>query len=116
MAAVAQGGGGKAPGSTAIRRCTAQKGYAVIDLDRAVCFRKAGQCQDACLCYSVADDAAIGRERSDGRSSASCRSGWQIRKSRAAKADIHLTENVRIARNCVDGIKTTVRICAYLGP
>ena len=59
--------GGVAPGAAAVGGGAAEQRGAVIDLDRAVGFRRAGQRQRVGIGDAVADHAAVGRERGDGR-------------------------------------------------
>ena len=64
-----QGRRGVAPGAGAARHRAAEQRRTVIDLDRAVGLRRAGQRQRVVIGDAVADDAAVGRERGDrGRS------------------------------------------------
>ena len=58
---------GVAPGPCPARQRAAEQRRTVIDLDRAVGFRRAGQRQRIVIGDAVADDAAVGRERGDGR-------------------------------------------------
>ena len=67
MGAVRQRCGGVAPGAAAVGGRAAEQRGAVIDLDRAVGFRRAGQRQHRRIGDAVADGAAVGRERGDGR-------------------------------------------------
>ena len=66
-AAFGKRAGGEAPGAGAVRGGAAEQRRAVVDLDRAVGFRRAGQRQDVLIGDAVADGAAVGRERGDGR-------------------------------------------------
>src|ERR1019366_8715998 len=65
VGAVAQRRGGEAPGPAAVRSGVAQQRRPVIDLDRAVGFRRAGQRQDIHIGDAVAHHATVGRERDD---------------------------------------------------
>ena len=56
-----------APGAGAVGGGAAEQRGAVVDLDRAVGFRRAGQRQGVVIGDAVADGAAVGRERGDGR-------------------------------------------------
>ncbi len=56
-----------APGAAAIGGGGAEQRGAVVDLDRAVGLRRAGQRQRVVIGDAVADRAAVGRERGDGR-------------------------------------------------
>ena len=56
-----------APGPAAVGRRAAEQRRAVVDLDRAVGLRRAGQGQRIVVGDAVADRAAVGRERGDGR-------------------------------------------------
>ena len=67
VAAIRQGRRGVAPGPCPARQRTAEQRRAVVDLDRAVGLRRAGQRQRIVIGDAVADDAAVGRERGDGR-------------------------------------------------
>ena len=67
MGAVGQRGRGVGPGAAAVGHGAAQKRRAVIDLDRAVGFRRAGQRQGVVVGDVVAHHAAVGRERGDAR-------------------------------------------------
>src|ERR1017187_9837911 len=62
---IRQGAGGVAPGPAAVGGGVAQQRRAVIDLDRAVGFRRAGQRQDIHIGDAVAHHATVGRERDD---------------------------------------------------
>ena len=66
MAAIRQDRRGVAPGPGPARHRAAEQRRTVIDLDRAVGFRRAGQRQRVVIGDAVADDAAVGRERGDG--------------------------------------------------
>ena len=55
------------PGAGAVRGGAAEQRRAVVDLDRAVGFRRAGQRQGIVIGDAVADGAAVGRERGDAR-------------------------------------------------
>ena len=57
----------EAPGAGAVRRGAAEQRRAVIDLDRAVGFRRAGQRQGIVIGDAVANGAAVGRERGNAR-------------------------------------------------
>ena len=67
VAAIRQGRRGVAPGPCSARQRAAEQRRAVIDLDRAVGFRRAGERQRIVIGDVVADHAAVGRERGDGR-------------------------------------------------
>ena len=56
-----------APGAGAVRGGAAEQRGAVVDLDRAVGFRRAGQRQGVVIGDAVANRAAVGRERGDAR-------------------------------------------------
>ena len=62
VAAVRQGRRGVAPGPCPARQRTAEQRRTVIDLDRAVGFRRAGERQRIVIGDAVADHAAVGRE------------------------------------------------------
>ena len=64
---VRQRRGRVSPGAAAVGDRTAQQGGAVKHLDRAVGLRRAGQRQRGVIGDAVADRAAVGRERGDGR-------------------------------------------------
>ena len=65
VGAIGQRRRGIAPGAAAVGRRAAEQRRAVVDLDRAVGFRRAGQRQRVVVGDAVADDAAVGRERGD---------------------------------------------------
>ena len=65
--AVGEGRRGVAPGPCSVGGGAAEQRGAVIDLDRAVGFRRAGERQRIVIGDAVADDAAVGRERGDRR-------------------------------------------------
>ena len=67
VGAARQGARGVGPGAAAVGGGRAEQRGAVIDLDRAVGFRRAGQRQRRRIGDAVADHAAVGRERGDGR-------------------------------------------------
>ena len=67
MAAIRQDRRGVAPGPCPARQRAAEQRRTVIDLDRAAGLRRAGQRQRIVIGDAVADDAAVGRERGDGR-------------------------------------------------
>ena len=67
VGAIGQRRGGVAPGAAAIGRGAAQQRRAVKHLDGAVGLRRAGQRQRVVIGDAVADHAAVGRERGDGR-------------------------------------------------
>ena len=67
VAAIRQDRRGVAPGPCPARQRAAEQRRAVIDLDRAAGFRRAGKRQRIVIGDAVADDAAVGRERGDGR-------------------------------------------------
>ena len=67
VGAIRQGRRGVAPGPCPVRQRAAEQRRTVIDLDRAVGFRRAGQRQRIVIGDAVADDAAVGRERGDRR-------------------------------------------------
>ena len=67
MAAIRQDRRGVAPGPCPARQRAAEQRRTVIDLDRALGFRRAGQRQRIVIGDAVADHAAVGRERGDGR-------------------------------------------------
>ena len=74
--------GGVAPGAAAVGGHGAEQGGAVVDLDRAVGRRRAGQRQRVVIGDAVAGDAAVGRERRDrrgGRRSRVDRRHWRRR-------------------------------------
>ena len=56
---------GVAPGAAAVGGGAAEQRGPVIDLDRAVGFRRAGQRQRIVIGDAVAHHAAVGRERGD---------------------------------------------------
>src|ERR1019366_116716 len=67
MGAVDKSRGGVAPSPAAVGGGVTQQGRAVVDLDRAVGFRRAGQGRRAVVGDVIANGAAVGRERGDGR-------------------------------------------------
>ena len=62
--------------------CAAEQRRTVIDLDRAVGFRRAGERQRIVIGDAVADDAAVGRERGDGRGNRGCRVDGHAQRGR----------------------------------
>ena len=58
---------GIGPGAAAVGHRAAQQRRTVKDLDRCVRFRRTGQRQRVVIGDAVADRAAVGRERGDGR-------------------------------------------------
>ena len=67
VGAVGKRRGGEAPGAAAVGGGAAEQGGAVIDLDRGIGFRRAGQRQGIVIGDAVAGRAAVGRERGNGR-------------------------------------------------
>src|ERR1019366_1398782 len=67
VGAIGERRGGVAPGPAAVRGGAAQQGGAVIDLDRAVGFRRAGQGQRVDVGDVVTHHAGIRGERGDAR-------------------------------------------------
>ena len=67
VAAIRQDRRGVAPGPCPARQRAAEQRRTVIDLDRAASLRRAGERQRVVIGDAVADDAAVGRERGDGR-------------------------------------------------
>ena len=67
VGAVGQGRGGEAPGAGAVGGGAAEQRGAVIDLHRAVGFRRAGERQGIVIGDAVTHRAAVGRERGDAR-------------------------------------------------
>ena len=82
VAAVRQGRRGVAPGPCPVRRRAAEQRRAVIDLDRAVGFRRAGERQRIVIGDAVADDAAVGRERGDRGHGRGCRVDGDAQRGR----------------------------------
>ena len=82
MAAIRQDRRGVAPGPCPARQRAAEQRRTVIDLDRAVGFRRAGQRQRIVIGDAVADDAAVGRERGDGRGSRGRRVDGHVQRAR----------------------------------
>ena len=73
---------GVAPGPCAARQRAAEQRRTVIDLDRAVGFRRAGQRQRIVIGDAVADDAAVGRERGDRGYGRGCRVDGHVQRAR----------------------------------
>ena len=65
-----------APGAAAVGHRAAQQRRAVIDLDRCVGFRRAGQGQRIVIGDAVTHRAAVGRERGNGRRKRRRRCRW----------------------------------------
>ena len=82
VAAIGEGRGGVAPGARAARHRAAEQRRAVIDLDRAVGLGRAGQRQRVVIGDAVADDAAVGRERGDGRRARRRRVDGDVQRAR----------------------------------
>ena len=69
MSGIRQRGSREAPGARTVGNGVAQKRGAVIDLDRGIGFRRAGQGQYAGVRDTIANRSCIRRERSDRRDS-----------------------------------------------
>ena len=67
VGAVGKRGGGEAPGPAAIGGGAAEQGGAVIDLDRGIGFRGAGERQGIVIGDAVARRVAVGRVRGNRR-------------------------------------------------
>src|SRR5690242_3385786 len=80
--AIGERGGGIAPGAGAAGNDAAQERYAVIDLDRRVGFRRAGQRQRVVVGHAVANGAAIRRVGRDRRSNRGNRVNRYVQRHR----------------------------------
>ena len=88
MGAIDEGRGGEAPGPGSIGGGAAEQRGTVIDLDRGIGFRRAGERQDIVIGDAIANGTAIGRERRNGRDSRGMRidGDTQRRRGRAGIA------------------------------
>ena len=108
MGAVGQRRGGEGPGAAAVGGGAAEQGGAVIDLDRGVGFRRAGQRQGIVIGDAVADRAAVGRERGDGR-------GNRRVRQRRHQQDRLLPDRDLTTDNIMDGTRQVFVLCERTG-